>query len=332
MKTGTILSRVLIGLVVIGTVLSTFFIVKAAYQQRLGPALDPVPPTAVPTNVPLIAAATSIPTSEPVVSMPTPTAVQTTTCGETGSWNLLILGVDTVVLRGDRGADLTRMMRLDFPNGKVTIYTFPRELWVNTSGLGLTNPTIDATELGTVFYEALLRSHQTTQRNAMVDGTNATARMLSWNFSLRTDHYMTVDVSQAPAMIDAIGGVPITQTAMRFLRIAYHDYQGVVLDAKGEASLLHDLGEGEALILRNHGLLTVGATVGEAFNWMHRLELSCRSQLAAMATGAKLNAVPADVLEKTYLNYQPRTRRPYGVMEWPALLRMLDRIDPGFRG
>src|SRR5690242_16874229 len=91
------------------------------------------------------------------------------------------------------------------------------------------------------------------------------------------------------------GLLPLTQTAMRFMRIGYHDYQGVVLDAKEEASLLRDLGEGEALILRNHGLLTVGRTVGEAFNWMHRLELSCRSQLAAMATGAKISSVPPDV-------------------------------------
>jgi ribulose-5-phosphate 4-epimerase/fuculose-1-phosphate aldolase len=127
------------------------------------------------------------------------------------------------------------------------------------------------------------------------------------------------------------GLLPLTQTAMRFLRIGYHDYQGVVLDSKEEESLLKDLGAGEALILRNHGLLTVGATIGEAFNWMHRLELACRSQLAAMGTGAKLRAVPAEVLEQTYLNYQPRTRRPYGVMEWPALLRKLDRMDPGFR-
>jgi ribulose-5-phosphate 4-epimerase/fuculose-1-phosphate aldolase len=127
------------------------------------------------------------------------------------------------------------------------------------------------------------------------------------------------------------GLLPLTQTAMRFMRIGYHDYQGVVLDAKEEASLLADLGDGEALVLRNHGLLTVGRTVGEAFNWMHRLELSCRSQLAAMATGAKLNPVPVEVIEKTWLNYQPQTRRPYGVMEWPALLRMLDRMDPGFR-
>jgi len=127
------------------------------------------------------------------------------------------------------------------------------------------------------------------------------------------------------------GVLPITQTAMRFLKIGYHDYQGVVLDTKEEASLLRDLGESEALILRNHGLLTVGKTIAEAFNWMHRLELTARSQLAAMATGAKLCPVPQKVLEETYMNYQPQTRRAYGVMEWPALLRKLDRIDPSYK-
>ena len=127
------------------------------------------------------------------------------------------------------------------------------------------------------------------------------------------------------------GVLPITQTSMRFLKVGYHDYQGVVLDSKEEESLLADLGQGEALILRNHGLLTVGKTIGEAFNWMHRLELTARSQLAAMATGAKLVRVPQPVLDATYLNYQPQTRRPYGVMEWPALLRKLDRLDPSYR-
>jgi ribulose-5-phosphate 4-epimerase/fuculose-1-phosphate aldolase len=127
------------------------------------------------------------------------------------------------------------------------------------------------------------------------------------------------------------GLLPMTQTAMRFLRIGYHEYQGVVLDQAEEESLLRDLGDGEALILRNHGLLTCGRTIGEAFNWMHRLELACRAQLAAQATGQQIREVPHDVLDKTYMNYQPQTRRPYGVMEWPALLRKLDRIDPGFR-
>jgi ribulose-5-phosphate 4-epimerase/fuculose-1-phosphate aldolase len=127
------------------------------------------------------------------------------------------------------------------------------------------------------------------------------------------------------------GLLPITQTAMRFLKIRYHEYQGVVLDDAEQASLLADLGDAEALILRNHGALVVGRTVGEAFNWAHRLELACRSQLAAMATQAPLHPVPAAVLEATWSNYQRGTRRPYGLMEWPALLRKLDRVDAGYR-
>jgi len=127
------------------------------------------------------------------------------------------------------------------------------------------------------------------------------------------------------------GLLPLTQTAMRFLKIGYHDYQGVVLDEREQASLLADLGQGEALILRNHGVLVVGRSVGEAFNWMHRLELACRAQIGVMACNTPLRGVPADVLEATWNNYQPNTRRPYGLMEWPALLRKLDRLDPGFR-
>jgi ribulose-5-phosphate 4-epimerase/fuculose-1-phosphate aldolase len=118
---------------------------------------------------------------------------------------------------------------------------------------------------------------------------------------------------------------------MRFLKIGYHEYQGVVLDDKEKASLIADLGQGEAVILRNHGALVVGKTAGEAFNWTHRLELACRSQIGAMSCNTKLRPVPQDVLEETWNNYQPGTRRPYGVMEWPALLRKLDRMDPGWR-
>jgi ribulose-5-phosphate 4-epimerase/fuculose-1-phosphate aldolase len=105
----------------------------------------------------------------------------------------------------------------------------------------------------------------------------------------------------------------------------------VVLDTSERDSLIADLGDNNALILRNHGLLTVGRTIPEAFNAMHRLELSCRSQLAAQACGVELNEVTPEVLEQTYMNYQPQTRRPYGLLEWPALLRKLDRIDPSYR-
>ena len=127
------------------------------------------------------------------------------------------------------------------------------------------------------------------------------------------------------------GLLPLTQTAMRFLKISYHDYQGVVLNTEEQVSLLADLGNAEALILRNHGALTVGRTVGEAFNWMHRLELSCRAQIGAMSCNSPLRNVAPAVLEDTWNNYQPGTRRPYGVMEWPALLRKLDRMDPSYR-
>ena len=85
------------------------------------------------------------------------------------------------------------------------------------------------------------------------------------------------------------------------------------------------------MILRNHGLLTTGATIPEAFNAMHRLELSCKTQIAAMSCNTKLIDVPTDVVDATYKNYQPKTRRPFGVMDWAALLRKLDRIDPSYR-
>ena len=79
------------------------------------------------------------------------------------------------------------------------------------------------------------------------------------------------------------------------------------------------------------GLLTAAKTIPEAFSAMHRLELSCKTQIAVMSCNTKLIEVPADVVEATYMNYQPQVRRPFGVLDWPALLRKLDRIDPGFR-
>ena len=129
----------------------------------------------------------------------------------------------------------------------------------------------------------------------------------------------------------ACGMLPINQTAMRFLNVSYHDYMGVVLDMAEQEILVQDLGTTDAMVLRNHGLLTCGRSVGEAFNWIHRMELSCRAQLAAMACNTPLQPVSQQVLDETFMNYQPQTRRPFGVMEWPGLLRMLDRMDPSFR-
>lgn len=126
------------------------------------------------------------------------------------------------------------------------------------------------------------------------------------------------------------GLLPLTQTAMRFAHIAYHDYKGVVLDTAMQAELVSDLGDCNAMIMYNHGLLTVGNTIAEAFNAMHRLELSCKAQLAAMACNTPIRHARPDVVEATYGNYQPKTRRAYGVQEWPALLRQLDRVDTSY--
>jgi len=131
------------------------------------------------------------------------------TCGETGGWNVLILGSDYAELRGKKGSDFTRMVHADFTNKRVAAYAFSRDLWVDTAGLGLINPTVNATQLGMVFYEGRIRSLQFTELDTMVDGARATARMLSKNFSLNTDHYLIIDLNNLAAIIDAIGGLPI---------------------------------------------------------------------------------------------------------------------------
>jgi len=129
----------------------------------------------------------------------------------------------------------------------------------------------------------------------------------------------------------ACGLLPMNQTAMRFAHCAYHDYEGVVLNLDEQARLAADLGQCDLMILRNHGLLVVGQTIAQAFNHIHRAELSCRTQLMAMATGAKLIDAPDAVIEATFQAYQPNVRRPFGVLDWPALKRKLDRLDPSYR-
>jgi len=88
--------------------------------------------------------------------------------------------------------------------------------------------------------------------------------------------------------------------------------------------LVRDLGTHNAMILRSHGLLTCGPSIPEAFNTMYQLELSCRTQVDAMAARTELVVPSKETLEKTAHLYQPGTRRPYGVLEWPAMLRQLD--------
>ena len=127
------------------------------------------------------------------------------------------------------------------------------------------------------------------------------------------------------------GLLPLSQTAMRFNQIAYHDYESVALELDERARLVRDLGNLDAMILRNHGLLTVGASIAQTFNTMYWLEMACKSQVDAMAANTELVMPPKEVAEKTYTLYRPETRRPFGEMEWPAMLRQLDRRDPSYK-
>ena len=127
------------------------------------------------------------------------------------------------------------------------------------------------------------------------------------------------------------GFMQMTQTSMCFGKVGYHDYQSVAVDLAEQASIVADLGDADLLILRNHGLLVVGANVRQAFSNLYRAEQSCKAQVMAMAASNELWVVPPEIVAKTNHLYLPTTRRPFGELEWPALLRKLDRIDQSFR-
>ncbi len=127
------------------------------------------------------------------------------------------------------------------------------------------------------------------------------------------------------------GLLPLTQNAMFFGQVGYHDYEGPAIDLDEQKRLVKDLGGAAALILRNHGLLTAGRTVCEAFVIMHWLEKACQAQIMAMSCQTPLNKVPDKVVKLTNDRYAPGQRRKITELEWPAMLRMLDRRDPSYR-
>jgi ribulose-5-phosphate 4-epimerase/fuculose-1-phosphate aldolase len=133
------------------------------------------------------------------------------------------------------------------------------------------------------------------------------------------------------------GLLPMTQTAMRWSKIAYHDYEGLVTNLDEQKRIVEHLGDAEVMIMRNHGLLVVGETIATAFASIVRLERACQAQLMAMACNAKLVLPPQHIIEMSQqqLSRSPPDaagkRRPQGLLEWPALKRMLDRRDPSYK-
>jgi len=129
------------------------------------------------------------------------------------------------------------------------------------------------------------------------------------------------------------GLMTMVQKSTRFHnRLAYHDFEGKAQDLDERARLVRDLGDKNAMILRNHGLLTCGKTISAAFKAIYALEKSCKVQLAALAAGREINVLPDNLVEFTAGQFERDAvvskERPSG---WDALLAKLDRIDPSYR-
>jgi ribulose-5-phosphate 4-epimerase/fuculose-1-phosphate aldolase len=127
------------------------------------------------------------------------------------------------------------------------------------------------------------------------------------------------------------GLMPIAQTAMRFIDIGYHDYEGIAIELDEQARLVRDLGNREAMVLRNHGLLVVGGSIPQAWDNIFRLERACQLQVTALSCNSELMLPPRKIVEEASHLYQPGVRRKFGILEWPALIRKLDSIDPSYR-
>ena len=127
------------------------------------------------------------------------------------------------------------------------------------------------------------------------------------------------------------GLLPISQQSTFVLAsLAYHDYEGVAFRPDEKPRLQADLGDKHFLCLRNHGLLTVGRTVADAFLSMYTFENACQIQLAAQA-GGELIAVDPAIIAGTAQALRVQTGGMGGAFVWPAMLRRLDRVDPLYR-
>ena len=128
------------------------------------------------------------------------------------------------------------------------------------------------------------------------------------------------------------GLLPLTQTAMLIRGdIAYHDYEGVAVDLSERERIVADLGDRNAMLLRNHGTLAVGETVGEAFVKIYFLERACEAQILALSAGqANLNNPPQGAPEAAAEQGRNGLKFAAGMLAWPALLRKAYRLDPSF--
>jgi len=128
------------------------------------------------------------------------------------------------------------------------------------------------------------------------------------------------------------GLLPISQQSLFVLSsLGYHDYEGPALNEEEKPRLASDLGTNTFLILRNHGLLTVGPTVSDAFLSMFLLERACKIQILAQSGGSKLVPIPEKIFAQILVQEEVVTQGGGGRLVWPGLLRKLDRMGANYR-
>src|SRR6266513_303104 len=143
---------------------------------------------------------------------------------------------------------------------------------------------------------------------------------------LHTDYGIAVSAQKS-------GLLPISQQAMFALSsLAYHDYEGLALDEEEKPRLVADLGDKKFMILRNHGLLTLGRTAAEAFLGMFLLERACEIQILAQSDGGELSLIPDPIIDRVASQLSAVTVGQGAAITWPGLLRKLDRVDSSYRG
>jgi ribulose-5-phosphate 4-epimerase/fuculose-1-phosphate aldolase len=114
-------------------------------------------------------------------------------------------------------------------------------------------------------------------------------------------------------------------------QVSYHDFEGLAEEQDEAPRIIADLGARFTMIMRNHGLLSVGRTIGEAFTYMEKLLRACETQVRIMSTGGSARRVPLEVCEHTYRQMEARRgNQPAGELEWKMYQRLVQRLDPSF--
>ncbi len=128
------------------------------------------------------------------------------------------------------------------------------------------------------------------------------------------------------------GLLPLNQTALSvYGELKYHDYEGIALDLGERERLIADLGESNAMILRNHGTLACGPNAGGVWQKIYRLETACQIQVLAQSAGADLTPISQNIVDTRRVGSTTESLRKRGEFVWPAMLRKLDRLDPGYK-